>query len=897
MPDTTTAYDSAIVGVGVGANYGSVLTYYSLYRTLSNFGHKVLMIPKIGASATDPELRDTHAITFARNHYNLGKLYSLSTVGELNKLAHTFVVGSDQVWNYGISQHFGKAFYLDFADEDKRKLSYAASFGHAKDFAPPEERKAISHLLQRFNAISVREDSGVRIARENYQVPATQVAEPIFLTAEQDYLELASRSTHVAEGPYLLAYILDPTSEKRAAIQHISGKLGLPVRVILDGWPHLFETNKTKLGIDGAVVNGVDTYTFLKLYAGCSYVITDSFHGTAFALKFNKPFAAIGNRRRGIVRFDSLFRLVGHRDRFTHSPDLIIKEEERFLAPLDFKDINGALARHVTDSKEWLGAALKLPTERKVGFALPVNQPPRSTPHKAKTLARAAPLTFVVRNIRRLFLQQYQVIRRPVFESNSDAWQFRTKGSRTIIDVASPEDAVRGNLAWFALPAPLAKQRAYSMVLAWSPRTAARRVRVHLRNPTTGKFIVVGTIDISGRAGEPRTDKISFVVPKDGFSQVMFGAVHFTGPGAGADITSVCIRRRIPRGLPGPGTVPSESKKSPAEVVKEFSEIDDNRFLASYAQNRVSRHHGNARALMMFHSHGLEKGLSRSSNFRPGFGQATVPLLAAEMNKWIDQGGGTDDSFFKIAASVMNTYFERHRAFDMELSDLRALFNSKVWDAIEKAEAGKGGALPAAEAREEEVVGAVQRSFLEVAFGRRSVREFTTQPVSDADIQSAVRVAMQAPSVCNRQSWRVHVFEDQALMQAALDLQGGFRGYAMPPRLLLVTSDLTAFLMAVERNQPYIDGGLFLMMLMLGLQQMGLGSCPLNTAMSKERESSVRKILRIPDSEVFIAFVAVGHYDQGVLVPKSTRIPVEEVVRFASRLTASTPHSPADLPT
>jgi nitroreductase len=888
MPDTSGTYDSAIVGVGVGANYGSVLTYYSLYRTLGNFGHRVLMVPKIGASATDPELRDTHAITFARNHYNLGKLYSLSTVRELNDLAHTFVVGSDQVWNYGISQHFGKAFYLDFADDSKRKISYAASFGHAKDFAPPEERETISSLMQRFNAISVREDAGVRIARECYHVSATQVAEPIFLTSDQDYLELASHSKHETEGPYLLAYILDPTAEKRSAIQHIATKLGLPVRAILDGWPHLFETNKAKLGLDGAVVKDVDTYTFLKLYAGSAYVITDSFHGTAFALKFNKPFAAIGNRRRGIVRFDSLFRLVGQRDRFTHSPDLIVKEDERFLAPLDYQKINTALARHVSDSKEWLGAALNLPVERSVGIAQKAQHTNGSNPPSTKTQLRtqwldwAKPLKSPSRALRRFILQQYQTIRSPVFESNTDAWQFRTKGAHTVIDVASAEDAVRGNLAWFSLPTSLPKGRAYTMVFEWSLRTASKRISVHLRNPKNGKFAVVGSIEIKGRTSEQRTDEISFIVPRDGLSQVMFGAVHFTGPGAGADIKSIHIRRRIPNPLTGPKAAPTKRKQTSAEVVKAFSEVDDNRFLAAYAQNRASRHPGNARALMMFYSHGFEKGLSRTSNFRPGFGQATVPLLAAEMNKWVDKGGSTNDAFFKIAASVMNTYFERHRTFNMDLPDLRSLFNKTVWDAIQNADSRQGGALPAAEVREDEIAGAPDRSFLEVAYGRRSIREFTSEPVSDADIRAAVRIAMQAPSVCNRQSWRVRVFDDQVRMQAALDLQGGFRGYAMPPRLLLVTSDLTAFLMAVERNQPFIDGGLFLMMLMLGLEQMGLGSCPLNTAMSKDREDSIRKILKIPDSEVFIAFLAVGHYEATVLVPKSTRIPVNEVLQYAS---------------
>jgi hypothetical protein len=66
---------------------------------------------------------------------------------------------------------------------------------------------------------------------------------------------------------------------------------------------------------------------------------------------------------------------------------------------------------------------------------------------------------------------------------------------------------------------------------------------------------------------------------------------------------------------------------------------------------------------------------------------------------------------------------------------------------------------------------------------------------------------------------------------------------------------------------------------------MGLGSCSLNTAMSAEREAAIRRILKIPENEVFIAFVAVGHYDGTILTPQSRRVPVDAVL--VSHLTAT----------
>ncbi|WP_075292768.1 polysaccharide pyruvyl transferase family protein [Pararhizobium arenae] len=880
-------FDVGVVGVGVGANYGSVLTYYSLYKTIESFGKKVLMVSKIGAKASDPEIQNTHAIRFAREHYNLSKLYSQKTVKELNKIADTFVIGSDQVWNYGISQHFAKAFYLDFAGDDKRKLSYAASFGHAKDLAPAEEVPKISALMKRFNAISVREDVGVDIARDTYGVPAKQVAEPIFLTGTEKYRELAARSTLDVSEPYLLAYILDPTPEKKAAIEHVAKKLGLKIRIILDAWPHLFEENKKKMDIAGAVEEGIETYDFLKLYANCSYVVTDSFHGTAFALKFEKPFASIGNKRRGVVRFDSMFRLIGNRDRFTMKPEEIVKKDARFLAPMDYAKITSALDKHVKESKDWLKASLEKPVKDTIG----ASEPKTTVASKPKTVDTGGTVSVefrgpanavgkVVDFLKHQLSKQRFKLDRPTFTANNEVWRTEPLARATRIAVASADAAVRGNLVWTDLPVPLRANTAYELTIEWTLRTSSRSVNLHIRNPETGKFKVVGTIPVGPEVDVRRTDTVSFMVPGDGFTQIMFGAVHFSGVNAGADIATITVQSIRPDAVvPNAPAIPAgKAGRDPALVARELSQADNDRFIGAYAQHRVSRNIANARSLMMYYSHGFEKGLSRTTNFRPGFGEATMSQLAPEMNKWVAAGHSTQDSFFQIAASVMHSYFERHKEAGVDVSHFMKLFSPAVQAEINKADKTLGGAV-AAHADREPVLDSIQnRNFLELAFGRRSVREFTSEPVKNEDIRRAVEIAMQAPSVCNRQPARVHQFDDVDTMRAVLDLQGGFRGYKMPPKLLLVTSDLSAFVAAVERNQAFIDGGLFMMMLLLGIEQVGLGGCSLNTAMSKEREDAIRKILNLPESEILIAFIAVGHFDPEVMIPRSKRIGLDEVL-------------------
>ncbi|OKL42287.1 polysaccharide pyruvyl transferase family protein [Pseudovibrio exalbescens] len=864
-------FDVGIVGVGVGANYGSVLTYYGLYRTLEEFGKKPLMISKIGASATDPEIQDTHAMRFAKEHYNLSGIYNQSNLSQLNEIVDAFVVGSDQVWNYGISQNFGKAFYLDFAGDDKRKISYASSFGHAKDFAPEEEVPNISALMKRFNAISVREDTGVALAHKVYNVPATQVAEPIFLTSNERYFELAARSQRDVSEKYLLAYVLDPTPEKRAAILHIAQKLDLKIRVILDGFPHLFDENYRKMGLEGAVERDIETYDFLKLYANCSYVFTDSFHGTAFALKFEKPFTTIGNKRRGIARFDSIFRLIGRNDRFAFNPEDVMKDETRFLSPMDFKDITKRLNDHVTMSKAWLKDAINKPVEDTI-------QAVESSSSNTQRITDLVGKT--VKAVTRQISKVSYSLNQPDFLSNNSAWRIDKLEHSTRLTVIGVDAAIRGNHVWCDLPSSLRDNGAYELTIDWKIRTASDKINIHLRHPESGTFRVIGSIVVDEKTDVYRKDTVKFKVPGEGYSQIMLGAVHFPGVNSGVDVMSISLKPINPDDVVQStlGNASGRATKSPIEVAKGFSAVDNARFVGAYAQHRVSRNTGNARSLMMFYAHGFEKGLSRSQDFRPGFGKESMEKLAEEMNKWVKKGGSTQDPFFQIAASVLKAYFQRHTTIGVDVSNFLALFDPVVQKAIDNAEIGNGGAIEASKVREDVVIDTTERNFLDVVFGRRSIREFTNEEVHEEDISKAVKIASQAPSVCNRQPARVHMFDSPSAIRAVLDLQGGFRGYKMPQKLLLVTSDLTAFVGAVERNQAFIDGGLFMMGLLLGLEQVGLGACSLNTAMSTEREAAVRKILKLPESEVFISFIAVGHYEPNMLVARSKRLPVEEVL-------------------
>ncbi len=366
-------FDVGVIGVWPGLNYGSVLTYFALQYKLKEFGLSPLMIDKPGASLEDPERKDSHSRKFAKDHFYISKSYALKDLHVLNKHCDSFLVGSDQVWNYGISKNFGKSFYLNFVNDDKKKIAYAASFGHSIDFAPEAERWTISNLMKQFDAISVREKSGVDLCKNIYGVKATHVLDPVFLINQNIYMNLAERSKRSIKDPYILAYILDVTPEKKELILHVSKKLGLKLVVLLDGFAEHFKVNKAILGMDDCVQLNVDVYDWLYCFCNASYIVTDSFHGTSFSILLNKQFLSIPNKRRGYTRFESILNTFELKDRLINNPaEEIIKDT--YSRMVDYNKINKIIDSERMRCMDWIKNAWLSPKIRTGLSSYPVRE-------------------------------------------------------------------------------------------------------------------------------------------------------------------------------------------------------------------------------------------------------------------------------------------------------------------------------------------------------------------------------------------------------------------------------------------------------------------------------------------------------------------------------------------
>ncbi|HIY37457.1 MAG TPA: polysaccharide pyruvyl transferase family protein [Candidatus Paraprevotella stercorigallinarum] len=220
-----------------------------------------------------------------------------------------YVTGSDQVWNpkYIVGD---TSFMLSFVS-NVPKIAYSASF--ATDSIPDEYRKLYKTCLNEYAAIAVREQKGVEIIKSLSEKNARVVLDPTLLLGAEEYEDIAERSTIHMDEPYILAYILgysfNPYPYVERLIKHVQQKTGYKVCLLnISNVKMLFSHNTKRL-------QKVGPSEFVYLFKNASFVITTSFHGTAFSIIFNKPFYALVKQGNTDDRLISLLQLLGLTDR------------------------------------------------------------------------------------------------------------------------------------------------------------------------------------------------------------------------------------------------------------------------------------------------------------------------------------------------------------------------------------------------------------------------------------------------------------------------------------------------------------------------------------------------------------------------------------------------------
>ncbi|PSU32578.1 polysaccharide pyruvyl transferase family protein [Photobacterium phosphoreum] len=287
--------------------------------------------------------RETRRFT-AQNIRTTQRLTYIHELTYLNSYKFdAYIVGSDQVWRPSYSPGLS-AFFLDFLGNNKKikRIAYAASFGtdNCNEYTK-DELLNFSQLAQKFDAISVREDSGVKICQEQFSVVATHVLDPTLLLDKEDYIELVNKDEVMTSDGNMMVYVLDRSPEKQEIINEIAKVRSLTAFTVT---------------LSGNTTTYPSVTKWLKGFIDAEYVVTDSFHGTVFALIFNKPFIVVGNQQRGVARFRSLLKKFELENRLVFSrKDLTVELINEYI---DFDEINKLRIKERKSSLKFLFDAL-----------------------------------------------------------------------------------------------------------------------------------------------------------------------------------------------------------------------------------------------------------------------------------------------------------------------------------------------------------------------------------------------------------------------------------------------------------------------------------------------------------------------------------------------------------
>lgn len=337
-------------------NFGAVLQAYALQETVISFGHTAEVIDYTNTFIENKEKNNLRLspysiirhfvmgkglkqkeIAFRRfeeKNMHFGMLLNEESSDKVNAYYDRFITGSDQVWNMTITDS-DWTFFLDFVEDDSKKISYAPSFGNDK--FPENCYGKTGELLGKFGALSVREESGRKLIKDISGLDAEVVVDPTLLLSKSEWEKRISFVPPVDK--YILVYVPHNKKAVFEFVDKLSKRTGLPV-VYLSISPRIQPGVKT-------IYNSAPD-EFVGWIKNAEYVVTGSFHGAAFSLNLEKQFY-YENTGAG-SRIDNIVKLTGTEQRDIATVDLD--------DVIDYANVRDKLAVQREKSLGWLKASL-----------------------------------------------------------------------------------------------------------------------------------------------------------------------------------------------------------------------------------------------------------------------------------------------------------------------------------------------------------------------------------------------------------------------------------------------------------------------------------------------------------------------------------------------------------
>ncbi|NOQ24390.1 MAG: hypothetical protein GQ564_03425 [Bacteroidales bacterium] len=277
-------------------------------------------------------------------------------------------------------------------------------------------------------------------------------------------------------------------------------------------------------------------------------------------------------------------------------------------------------------------------------------------------------------------------------------------------------------------------------------------------------------------------------------------------------------------------------------------------------------------ALMTYNYHTIEKGLSMK-DIRYGFGQIKVNTLLDRVKKYLAKDFNVNKSQFIASCSVLDKYYVLHEDIDFDIS---RYFSYIDYTLIKKyANSVIGGAI---NIDSKDYFSKNKSDYENFSKSRHSIRNFSLEPIGIDKISKAVNLAKYCPSACNRQSVKVYLVNKKEEIREILRTQKGILSTSeLVNQLLVITADRGYFFTSGERNQHFVDGGIFLQSLLLSLHYKEIAACPLHWSLNIKQDNKIRSIVKFSKGEKVISLIAVGNIVKNIRVPASYRKPLNEI--------------------
>lgn len=371
---------AAIMTLALSDNYGAALQCYGLSKALTDMGvenelyryqdwsritHGMSAVSRIKYEALKAAKRLLTGGARAKGFTAFREAYIPMTKRLYGKNAElrqepgeydVYISGSDQIWNPRLFV-YDYSYFLDFVPEGKKKISYASSFGKA-GFEDSYKEKC-GKLLAQYSHISVREKSGKAIVKELCGKEAFTAVDPTLLLTKEDWeplMENASKKSKEFNG--ILCYIMPGDKLVESAIERIAQQLhqktGLPIMRLGIKEHKVFSYKHAEVDIKAGPAE------YLAYFAGAQYVVTNSFHGTAFCVNFGKEaYIPINDtlppEKALHERVKSLLTQVGAEELMLPASNPVLLERD-----LDKEKIAANLAALRQESMDYLKRALEI---------------------------------------------------------------------------------------------------------------------------------------------------------------------------------------------------------------------------------------------------------------------------------------------------------------------------------------------------------------------------------------------------------------------------------------------------------------------------------------------------------------------------------------------------------